>query len=67
VNLPHLILTHFSSRYQFAHRNAPLIDEVEQEARKFYSGSLYLARDFAEFELKKDFCLVQKDEQNTNR
>ncbi|MGB3609729.1 MAG: ribonuclease Z [Cellvibrio sp.] len=59
VNLPNLILTHFSSRYQFAHKSAPLIDEIEQEARRFYRGNLQLARDFAEFELRKDFRLVK--------
>lgn len=59
VGLPNLILTHFSSRYQFAHKNAPLIDEIEQEARQFYRGNLQLARDFAAFELKKDFSLVK--------
>lgn len=59
VGLPHLVLTHFSSRYQFSHKNAPLIDEIAQEARQFYRGNLHLARDFAEYELKKDFSLIE--------
>lgn len=58
AGLPHLILTHFSSRYQFTHKSAPLINEIEQEARKFYNGNLVLARDYAEYELKKDLTLV---------
>ena len=64
VELPNLILTHFSSRYQFTHKNAPLIDEIEQEARQFYEGNLQLARDFAEFELRKDFSLIKTESSN---
>lgn len=58
VGLPHLVLTHFSSRYQLNHKNAPLIDEIAEEARQFYDGNLQLARDFAEYELRKDLTLV---------
>lgn len=58
VGLPNLILTHFSARYQFSHDTAPLIAEIAEEARKFYSGNLHLAKDFAEFELRKDFTLI---------
>lgn len=58
VGLPNLILTHFSARYQFSHDSAPLIAEIAEEARKFYSGNLHLAKDFAEFELRKDFTLI---------
>ncbi len=61
VGLPNLILTHFSSRYQFAHKSAPLIDEIEREAKDFYRGNLQLAQDFAEFELRKDFTLIKCD------
>ena len=64
VELPNLILTHFSSRYQFTHKNAPLIDEIEQEARQFYEGNLQRARDFAEFELRKDFSLIKTESSN---
>ncbi|WP_203143401.1 ribonuclease Z [Marinobacter mangrovi] len=54
VGLPNLVLTHFSSRYQFNHPSAPLIDEIEQEARRFYSGNLNLARDLATYMLDRD-------------
>ena len=64
VGLPNLILTHFSSRYQFVHKSAPLIDEIEREAKQFYRGNLQLARDFAEFELRKDFSLIEIDSGN---
>ncbi len=57
VGLSNLILTHFSSRYQFSHKSAPLIDEIATEARQFYKGNLYLAQDFAEYQLKKDLTL----------
>lgn len=57
VGVPHLILTHFSARYQFAHHTAPVIREIADEARLFYSGNLHLARDLAEFELRKDLTL----------
>lgn len=56
--LPNLILTHFSSRYQFASSNAPLIDEIAHEANQFYQGNLFLARDFAEYRLHRDLSLV---------
>lgn len=58
VGIPHLVLTHFSSRYQFVSANAPVIDEIAAEARQFYHGNLQLARDFAEFELRKDLTLI---------
>ncbi|WP_165856304.1 ribonuclease Z [Marinobacter sp. JSM 1782161] len=58
VGLPNLVLTHFSSRYQFNHPSAPLIDEIEQEARRFYSGNLNLARDFDRYRLERDGRLV---------
>lgn len=54
INLPTLVLTHFSSRYQFHHDTAPLIDEIAEEARAFYSGNLYLAQDLASYRLSRD-------------
>lgn len=59
ATLPNLVLTHFSSRYQFSHPSAPLVDEIAEEARRFYRGNLYLAQDFAEYQLGKDFILTQ--------
>ena len=45
--LPNLILTHFSARYHHAEGMA----ELAAEARQFYHGTLYLARDFDTYEL----------------
>ncbi|VXC57270.1 Ribonuclease Z [Massilia sp. 9I] len=56
AGLPNLILTHFSPRYQ--DREGPLtLDDIEREAREHYSGTLFLARDLARYELGKDGSL----------
>ncbi|GAA6170120.1 ribonuclease Z [Sessilibacter corallicola] len=57
--LPNLILTHFSSRYQIGAGSAKSIDELEHEALNVYEGRLFLASDLQRFclsnagELKK--------------
>lgn len=53
VRLPNLVLTHFSPRYQMNPNASLSIESIRQEAQSAYSGSLYLARDFAEFTLDK--------------
>ncbi|NHZ81930.1 MBL fold metallo-hydrolase [Massilia sp. CCM 8695] len=45
--LPNLILTHFSARYD----NPEGMAELEAEARQHYAGKLFLAQDFASYEL----------------
>ena len=45
--LPNLILTHFSPRYHDANGIALL----EQEAKQFYTGQLFMAEDLKVFEL----------------
>lgn len=45
--LPNLILTHFSPRYD----NPEGLAEVEADARQAYDGRLFLANDFARYEL----------------
>jgi ribonuclease Z len=45
--LPNLILTHFSPRYD----NPEGMAELEAEARLHYQGQLFLAQDFASYEL----------------
>ena len=47
ADVPNLVLTHFSARYDSAEGMA----EVEAEARKHYGGNLFLARDFDSYEL----------------
>ena len=53
VQLPNLLLTHFSPRYQLNLHASPSIEEIRQEALRVYSGSLYLAQDFGEYTLDK--------------
>lgn len=65
VGLPNLVLTHFSSRYQFMHKSAPLVEDLATEARQFYRGNLHLARDFAEYHLKKDLSLAPAETDGT--
>jgi ribonuclease Z len=48
--LPNLILTHFSARYD----NPEGMAELEAEARQHYAGQLFLAEDFATYELAAD-------------
>lgn len=50
AGLPNLILTHFSARYD----NVQGMAELEAEARLHYAGQLFLARDFATYELGAD-------------
>ena len=47
-NVPNLVLTHFSPRYD----NPEGMAEVEAEARRHYLGRLHLARDFDTYELR---------------
>ncbi|QNI02056.1 hypothetical protein HXW73_03400 [Halomonas sp. SH5A2] len=53
MKLPHLVLTHFSPRYQPNPHASPSIEDTRKEAQSVYSGSLYLARDFLELTLSK--------------
>ena len=53
VQLPNLVLTHFSPRYQFNPNATPSIEDIRKEAENAYSGSLYLAQDFSEYTLDK--------------
>lgn len=56
AGLPHLVLTHFSPRYQYAGKG-PLIEDIAAEARTHYGGALHLARDFATYRLNRDLSL----------
>lgn len=61
IGLPHLVLTHFSSRYQFQAGRGPVIDELAGEASAFYDGNLVLARDFMQLRLNRDLSLEALD------
>lgn len=55
IDLPNLILTHFSARYHHTeHAGSAPISDIEHEAKKYYSGNLYLARDFLHFVLDRN-------------
>ena len=53
VQLPHLILTHFSARYQYGSNADSSINEIEAEATSYFPGQLYLANDFDHFVLNR--------------
>ena len=53
--LPNLVLTHFSARYDTPHGVA----ELEAEARLHYQGRLFMAHDFASYQLDGDGLLRQ--------
>lgn len=50
MNLPNLVLTHFSARYGGSGENS--IESIREEAMKFYKGPIFLAEDFASYQLK---------------
>ena len=69
--LTNLVLTHFSPRYQYARRATPAdtlsnssnmasIQGVEDEARRAYSGNLFLANDFDTYHLSRDGWLTRQ-------
>ena len=62
VNLPNMLLTHFSARYGGSAENS--VEQLREEASCYYSGNLFLAEDFATYQLKKDktLKLVEKGE-----
>lgn len=53
ANIPNLVLTHFSPRYQSNPNASPSIDDIYQEAKACYSGRLHLANDLDEYQLNK--------------
>ncbi len=55
VQLPNLILTHFSARY---HDHEGL-NMLKNEAQQFYSGQLFMAEDLASYEFNADHVLVK--------
>lgn len=67
VELPNLLLTHFSPRYQADTRRTPSIADVHQEAQAHYHGQLFLAEDLARYHLRRDGLLERVNEANRPR
>lgn len=53
IELPHLVLTHFSPRYQSNTEISPSIMDIYMGAKSAYCGGLYMAGDFSEYKLDK--------------
>ncbi len=51
IGIPNLILTHFSSRYQYNPKYSPSINDIQQDAAAVYQGNLFLANDFDVYRL----------------
>ncbi len=58
TQLPNLVLTHFSPRYQDSLTKLPNIGEIKVEAEKYYQGRLFLANDFDCYQLDLDGKLL---------
>ncbi|MEC7118906.1 MAG: MBL fold metallo-hydrolase [Pseudomonadota bacterium] len=61
VALPHLILTHFSSRYAPEGCPSPSLDDLANEAAMHYHGTLFLAHDFDQFSLDSAGAVTRSD------
>ena len=59
IDLPNLVLTHFSARYSARPAHGLSIEDIRAEAAALYRGRLFLAEDFARFSLRKDGMLVR--------
>ncbi len=57
ASIENLVLTHFSPRYQEINGEGNTIADIESEAKKFYSGNLFLAKDFDLLRLNCDGSL----------
>jgi len=57
AQIPHLVLTHFSSRDQSGPGGSPHINQLAAEAMQHFKGQLFLARDFDTYRLEKDLSL----------
>ncbi len=58
--LKNLILTHFSARYQPASDKTDSIDEVENEAKQYFKGNLWLANDLDRYHLDKNRLVTKQ-------
>jgi len=60
IGLHNLVLTHFSARYSYSKDKPLSIYSIEQEAKNYYSGNLFLANDFDMLCLDKNGYLSYK-------
>lgn len=63
IGLPHLILTHFSARYQsFDNPNSrtPNMGHIRVEVQSHYQGDLWLAADFAQYKVTGAAASIDK-------
>ncbi|MEX0605258.1 MAG: ribonuclease Z [Marinobacter sp.] len=65
AQLPNLVLTHFSSRYQSGPGGTPHINQLAAASMQHYQGQLFLARDFDTYRLAKDLSLSCLTTENT--
>ncbi|MGM8884905.1 ribonuclease Z [Psychrobacter sp. 1U2] len=66
--LQHLILTHFSARYQnFDNPNSDTanMSHIRLEAQRYYQGHLWLAEDFAQYTVEGDSIANNKGSEHT--
>lgn len=64
VQLPNLILTHFSARYQSYDdptATTPNMADIRLEVEQYYQGNCWLAEDFAQFEVGDSVTRVISD------
>jgi ribonuclease Z len=59
VMIKNLVLTHFSPRYRDDKTVSPSIKDIEDEAKSYYRGNLFLANDFDRFFLDREYNLVK--------
>ena len=55
--IKNLVLTHFSARYGYGENKSPSINDIKDEAIKYYNGNLLLANDFDVYHLDKQGLL----------
>jgi ribonuclease Z len=58
AQIPNLVLTHFSARYQSNLKRTPSIEEIRQEAKVHFTGELILASDLQRYHLGNEGRLI---------
>lgn len=53
AHIPNVFLTHFSARYQMHATDFPSVSDIRDEAAAYFSGNLFMAEDFAGYQLNK--------------